>query len=49
MVDWEAATSVALSGVLCVFGVLAVLMITVQVSGRIISSQAQKKQQKQKA
>lgn len=46
MVDWEAATSVALSGILSVFAVLAVLMVTVQVSGKMVNSQTQKKQQK---
>lgn len=49
MVDWGAATSVALSGILSVFAVLAVLMIIVQISGKIISGQTRKKQQRQKA
>ena len=49
MVDWGAATSVALSGILSVFAVLAVLMIIVQISGKIISGQVRKKQQRQKA
>ena len=49
MVDWGAATSVALTGIISVFAVLAVLQITVQVSGIIINSQSQKRQQKQKA
>ena len=49
MVDWEAATTVALTGILSVFAVLAVLQITVQLSGSIINSQLRKKQQQQKA
>jgi Na+-transporting methylmalonyl-CoA/oxaloacetate decarboxylase gamma subunit len=49
MVDWDAAVSVALSGIVSVFAVLAVLQVTVQVAGTIINSQAQKEKEKQKA
>lgn len=49
MVDWDAAARVALSGIVSVFAVLAVLQVTVQVAGAIINSQAQKQKEKQKA
>ncbi|WP_347489376.1 OadG family transporter subunit [Desulfoscipio sp. XC116] len=49
MVDWGMATSVALSGIVSVFAVLAVLQIAVQVAGKIIDGQAKKQAQKQNA
>ncbi|AGL03835.1 OadG family transporter subunit [Desulfoscipio gibsoniae] len=47
MVDWGAATSVALSGIVSVFAVLIVLQIGVQITGKVIDSQAKKQTQKQ--
>ncbi len=49
MTDWNAAAAVALSGVVSVFLVLAVLMVGVQVAGCIITAREKKQAEKQKA
>lgn len=46
-VDWELATSVALSGIVSVFVVLTVLQVAVQLVGKVIDGQAQKQKEKQ--
>jgi len=49
MVDWGNATSVALSGIISVFAVLAVLQIAVTVSGKVIEGMAKGQAEKQKS
>jgi|GEM_PF-1709333 len=48
MIDWGAALTVALSGIISVFAVLILLQIAVQGSGAIIKSMEQKNQEKSK-
>ncbi|HBX23448.1 MAG TPA: hypothetical protein DEF34_07460 [Desulfotomaculum sp.] len=49
MVDWGAATTVAVSGILSVFAVLMILQISVQTTGWVVTSLDKKKQEKSKA
>ncbi len=49
MVDWGAALTVALSGIISVFVVLILLQISVQGTGAVIKSMEKKNQEKLKA
>lgn len=49
MVDWGAASTVAVSGILSVFAVLIILQISVQTTGWVVASLDKKKQEKLKS
>ena len=49
MVDWGAASTVALSGLISVFVVLIILQVSVQATSWVVSSLDKKKQEKLKA
>ncbi|MFA7468725.1 MAG: OadG family transporter subunit [Desulfotomaculaceae bacterium] len=49
MVDWGAAFTVALSGIISVFAVLILLQISVQATSWVVTSLNKKSQEKSKA
>jgi len=49
MVDWGAAFTVALSGIISVFAVLILLQVSVQATSWVVTSMNKKNQEKSKA